>query len=92
MKAGLAAGSPQVNAIAARWHNNIRHFYEPTLEIMRGLAETYKNDPAFRKTFDQFDPALADYLHPVITAYVDELENRDIAALLADDSHDSARG
>ncbi len=29
----------KVQAILARWHEHIRYFYEPTLEILRGLGE-----------------------------------------------------
>ncbi|GEM_PF-3597172 len=56
------------------------------------LAETYKFDPAFRKTFEQFHDDLADYLHPAITSYVDAMEDAELAQMLADDAVNKRRG
>lgn len=85
MKDGLPAGSETVNAILRRWHDNIRYFYEPTLDILRGLGTHYNTDPAFQKTFRKFHDDLPAYLEQVIVAYVDELENAELVQMLADD-------
>lgn len=85
LESGKAPQSPDVQPILERWHENIRHFYEPTLEILRGLGEGYSNDPAFRAFFDKFHPELADYMNEAITVYVDNLEYAEIEQMLAED-------
>lgn len=85
----LEAGTPpqdaSVQAILVRWHNHMRYFYEPTLEILRGLGEGYHTHPDFIATFQQFHPELPDYLHAAITQYVDDLEHAEIVRMLAED-------
>jgi DNA-binding transcriptional MerR regulator len=85
MQDDLPAGSETVNAILRRWHDNIRHFYEPTLDILRGLGTLYNTDPAFQKTFRKFHDDLPAYLEQVVGAYVDELENAELVKMLADE-------
>ncbi len=89
MEAGTAAQSAEVQAIMARWHENLRNFYEPTLEILRGLGETYNTDPRFIANFQQVHPELPGYLYEAVAYYVDELETAEIARMLAED--DAAR-
>ncbi len=67
-----APDSEAVQAIVARWHQHIRHFYEPTFEMMRGLGSGYAADPAFRSTFEAIHPDLPDFLHKAITVYCDK--------------------
>jgi hypothetical protein len=83
--AGLPATDPDVQANMARWHDHLRHFYEPSLDILRGLADTYVNDPRFRANFDKLHPELAEYVNEGIVQYVDDLETRVIAAMLDED-------
>jgi DNA-binding transcriptional MerR regulator len=85
MEAGLPATSDEVRSIVERWHDNIRNFYEPTLDILRGLGELYNTDPAFMATFHKFHPDLPAYLQETITQYVDDLETAEIERMLADD-------
>lgn len=85
MKDGKAAGSPEVAAILDRWQQNIRHFYEPTLDILRGLGELYNTDPAFMAFFEKIEPNLTPYLQETITRYVDDLEYAEIERMLAED-------
>lgn len=85
MEAGKAADDDDVKAILDRWQDNLRHFYEPTLEIMRGLGEMYEADPQFKATFTKFHPDLAEYLRVCITQYVDDLETTEIERMLAED-------
>jgi len=85
MEAGLPPGSDEVRAILDRWQQNIRYFYEPTLDILRGLGELYNTDPAFMATFHKFHPDLPRYLQATIMQYVDDLETAEIERMLADD-------
>lgn len=86
MQAGLPAGSAEVNVLLAQWHQNIQHFYEPTLEILRGLGDLYNTDPEFMAFFQQFHDDLPAYLQETIAAYVDELETAEIERMLMSDA------
>lgn len=83
--AGLATDSDEVQAILKRWHAHLHHFYEPPLELLSGLAETYRSHPDFIKNFKAIHPELPDFLHESITHYVDELETAVLEQMLADD-------
>jgi DNA-binding transcriptional MerR regulator len=91
MEAGKSPQSAEVQAIAERWHRNIGHFYEPTLEILRGLGEMYNTHPGFMATFQKFHPDLPAYLQETITQYVDDLEYAEIVQLLAEDEQDTQK-
>jgi hypothetical protein len=64
---------PAVQAVIVRWHQNIRHFYEPTPEILRGLGGLYVQDERFTATIDRVQPGLAEYMQRAIATYVDGL-------------------
>jgi DNA-binding transcriptional MerR regulator len=91
MQAGQTAQSPDVQALVERWHQHLRNFYEPTLEILAGLAETYKT-PEFREFFNKIHPDLAGYLSSAIVQYVDDLETAELERLLAEDEARKASG
>lgn len=63
--------SETVQAVVARWHQHIRHFYEPSFATLLGLGQGYAADPAFRATFEAMHPDLPDFLHEAITVYCD---------------------
>ncbi len=88
----LSATDPDVQAILGRWHQHLRNFYEPSIDLLRGLGETYATDERFRATFEQFHPQLPDYLKDAIIEYVDELETEALEAMIAEDEEaDAAR-
>jgi hypothetical protein len=62
-----------VQALIGRWHQNLRYFYEPTKEILLGLAEAYNDHPGFQKTFRQFHPDLARFMKEAVRIYVQGL-------------------
>ena len=68
--------SPAVQSTIARWHQHLRHFFEPSVDNLRGLARGYNDDLRFRATFDRMDPALAPFMREAIDAYCDELEHK----------------
>jgi DNA-binding transcriptional MerR regulator len=61
--------SPQAQAGIARWHQNIRYFYEPTKEIMLGLADGYNDDPRFAEFFERIHPGLNKFMRQAIQHY-----------------------
>jgi hypothetical protein len=85
MEAGLSAEDSEVQALTERWHQNLRNFYEPSLEMLRGLGELYTNDADFGATFAKFHAKLAVYLKAAIEHYVDELETAEIQRMLEED-------
>jgi DNA-binding transcriptional MerR regulator len=91
MQAGTSAHSPEVQELVSRWHDHLRNFYEPTLEILAGLAEVYKT-PEFREFFNNIHPDLAGYLSSAIVLYVDDLETAELQRLLAEDEARKASG
>ncbi len=70
------AASPQVQALLAKWHQHLRYFYEPSLEILVGLGEMYDDDPAFHANFAAMHPDLPGFLKQAIRIYVGELRKR----------------
>lgn len=68
--------SIEVQEIMVRWHNFIKNFYNPSIEVLRGLGNMYYNDPRFNKKFREIDPDLPDFLNKAIKKYVDTLEDR----------------
>ncbi len=69
LEAGSAPTSPEVMAVMARWHQNLRFFYEPTREVLVGLGEQYAGHPEFVATFQRFHPELPDFLRSATAAY-----------------------
>ncbi len=66
--------SEQTQAIVVRWHEHLRHFYEPSIEVLGGLGKTYRDDPDFRAFFTAIHPDLPDFFVEAIAIYVDRLE------------------
>lgn len=85
IEAGTPAQSGEVQAILRRWHNHLRYFYEPTLDILRGLGEMYNSHPDFIANFKKLHPDLSEYMREAITQYVDDLEYAEIERMLAED-------
>lgn len=73
---GSGPGSPEVRALLEMWHENLRNFYEPSIELLGGLGKTYSDHPEFRATFEKIHPDLPEFLTEAIGRYVDELETR----------------
>ncbi len=82
---GLPPNSPEVQDVMVRWHEHTFYFYEPTLEILRGLGELYNDHPDFKKNFGKVHAQLAEYLRDAIVQYVDDLETAEIERMLSDD-------
>ncbi len=50
--------SPAVQAIIARWRQHMRYFYEPGVEVLRGLGQMYVDSPEFADKFCQLHPRI----------------------------------
>ena len=62
LRAGRDVGDPEVQAVVARHHAWIGHFWTPTAEAYRGLGRTYGEHPEFRAYYEGYAPGLADFL------------------------------
>lgn len=69
MNQGQSHDSPEVQELAAQWHQNMHYFYEPTIEVLRGLGQMYVDSPDFRATFEKFSPEFPEYLRDTILVY-----------------------
>lgn len=85
MDAGLDARDRDLRAILERWQTHLRHFYEPSLDRLRGLGQLYNSHPDFSANFANIDPGLPAYLERVIDDYVDDLETAELERMLAED-------
>lgn len=85
MEAGKDAGDRQVVDILDRWQDHLRRFYEPSLDLLRGLGQMYNADPRFIANFKDIHSDLPAYLERVIDRYVDDLETVELERMLAED-------
>lgn len=76
----------RVQALIERWHQHLRYFYEPPLEVLRGLPEMYTADPGFIENFARLHPDLGAYMKEAILYYVDDLETKELERLYAADN------
>ncbi|MCU0511375.1 MAG: TipAS antibiotic-recognition domain-containing protein [Anaerolineae bacterium] len=92
LAAGVPAQDARVQAVSARWHQHLRYFYEPTLDLLRGLGDLYTTHPDFHAKFQALHPHLPAFLKAAIEQYVDALEYAAIARLLAEDEAQGGAG
>ncbi len=81
----LVASDDRVQEILERWQRHLRHFYEPSLDRLRGLGQLYNSSPDFIANFQNIHPELPAYLERVIEDYVDALETAELERMLAED-------
>lgn len=86
-----APQGPIAQEILVRWHDNLRHFYEPTFDILRGLGQLYNTDPEFIANFQHLHADLPAFLETAITHYVDALEHKALVEMLAEEEEADSR-
>ena len=85
MEAGKDAGDRALVDILDRWQDHLRRFYEPNLDMLRGLGQMYNSDPRFIANFQNIHSDLPAYLERAIDQYVDDLETAELERMLAED-------
>ncbi len=85
LEADKGAGDAAVRALLERWQEHLRHFYEPSLDTLRGLGQLYNSHPDFIANFQNIHADLPAYLERVIEVYVDGLETAELERMLAED-------
>jgi DNA-binding transcriptional MerR regulator len=68
------ANSKEVQTLLAQWHENLRNFYEPSIETLGGLGEMYDDHHDFNAKFAAIHPDLPGFLKEAVAVYVDKLE------------------
>lgn len=66
--------SERAQTILVRWHEHLRNFYEPSIEVIEGLGKTYDEDPDFNAFFTAIHPDLPQFISQAIAIYADKLE------------------
>jgi DNA-binding transcriptional MerR regulator len=74
MPQGVAA--PAVQACIERWRRHLEYFWVPNDEQCLALATGYRDDPAFRKTYDAIHPELAVFMREAVAVYVEARRGR----------------
>jgi MerR family transcriptional regulator, thiopeptide resistance regulator len=72
----LGPDAPPVQACIARWRKHLGYFWTPNDEQCLGLATMYRDDPAFRKTYDAMHPDLAAFMCEAVAVYVTARRSR----------------
>lgn len=70
-KNGNDTTSTEAQAEIGKFYNHLRHFYEPTPEMFKGLGEMYITDTRFKAFFDKLDPSLAEYMKEGMAYFAD---------------------
>lgn len=71
MKAGIAPTDEKVQVLIARHYDGLRAFYEPNIEMYRGLASMYVDDARFTKFFEKYAVGFAVYMRDAMHAFCD---------------------
>jgi DNA-binding transcriptional MerR regulator len=71
--ADRAPGDPEMQALIARHHAWIEHFYPCSAGVYRGLAQGYTEHPDFRAFYDKYRLGLADFMRAAMEHYADHV-------------------
>lgn len=66
---GDGAGSDKVQGLVQRHYDALRNFYEPNLEMYRGLGEMYVADSRFSAYYEKYAPGLAVFMQEAISKF-----------------------
>jgi DNA-binding transcriptional MerR regulator len=76
MTNGLTYNSPEVQEQVGRFYNHLRHFYDPSYEMFKGLGQMYVDDPRFTKTYEDRAQGFAIYMRDAMVYYADTHLNK----------------
>jgi hypothetical protein len=66
--------SDVVQALIAQHYNSLRRFYEPNLEMYRGLGSMYVEDPRFKSYYDKYAVGMAKFTQEAVNFFCDTQE------------------
>jgi len=67
----FAPESPEIQEMVSQHYNSLRSFYEPNLEMYKGLGQMYVDDPRFTAYYDRFGKGLAIFLRDAMLIFVE---------------------
>ena len=70
-EAGRSPSDPAVQALVDRHYHWLRNWYEPSLDMYRGLASMYVDDPGFEANYEKYRPGMAVFIRDAMHAYCD---------------------
>ncbi len=70
------ATSERMQALIAKHYDSLRMWYEPNLEMYRGLANMYVDDARFTKYYDDVKPGLAIIMRDAMLFWADAQEGK----------------
>ncbi len=76
LKEGKSAEGEEVQKLIQRHYESLRAFYEPNLEMYKGLAEMYVSDERFRSNYEKIAPGLAEFLKKGMLYYVEQQKKK----------------
>jgi DNA-binding transcriptional MerR regulator len=76
MTEGENPSSGNVQNLIAKHYDDLRAFYEPNLQLYRGLAEMYIADERFKKNYENVAIGLAQFMHDAMIYYVETEETK----------------
>lgn len=76
MKEGVSVRNERMQKLIEEHYNWLNNFYEPNLEIYKGLAEMYVADPRFKKTYEDIAAGLAQYMQDGMLVFVENKERQ----------------
>jgi DNA-binding transcriptional MerR regulator len=66
--------SDEIQALVGRWYIHLHHYFEPSLEIFRGVGQGYEEDPAFAAFYEKLHPNMPTFFRQAIEYYCDVQE------------------
>jgi len=74
MKEGKTPENSIVQILIDKHYNALRAFYEPNLQIYRGLAKAYVADERFKQNYEKVAKELAQFMHDAMMHYANQKE------------------
>lgn len=68
------ADSSEVQVLIGRHYDSLRNFYEPNVQMYRGLGEMYVADPRFAAHYEKYAPGMAAFMCQAIAHFCDSKE------------------
>lgn len=68
--------SPEAQAVVPRWRKHLEYFWVPNDDQCVALAATYRDDPAFRRTFDAIHPELATFMAEAVRIHIERRKGK----------------
>lgn len=76
MAGGQDPKSEAVQKLIARHYDGLRAFYEPNLQMYRGMAKMYVDDPRFKANYENVAQGLAEYMRDGMLHYANTQEGK----------------